>query len=381
MPHLFYPSDDFDPPFCNPIADKPFAIGQRREYLGRRVFTTRKGDPQPIDVWRAWCTAPTCSRSFKVTAFHGHDPEPAPAVCRYCIWLAKLAGRKAAEVEREQKRKAAEVEREGRHKAIEVEREQKRKMVASPHLVALRAARGLARNRYQQALATARLHVGRPTYQAKLAIVSDKWFVLATARARCNGVPFEPERAAREALDKREVAQQQALTAAQAQPWRAYEVERTTVALDAAREALGQAGLADGAERDRATAMASAELRQADLERAVAAAVDKERAASAAAIAERDRAIDAWKHAGALAKAQHAEAIAALERKLATNVQRADGLEQKLGLVRERATVAERRLANAAARERMVAETVAEFGRRLSILEHKAPGAEPTFLD
>jgi hypothetical protein len=50
-------------------------------------------------------------------------------------------------------------------------------------------------------------------------------------------------------------------------------------------------------------------------------------AASAAAIAERDRAIEAWKHAGAIAKAQHAEAIAALERKLATNVERADGLE------------------------------------------------------
>ena len=95
MSHLFHPSEDLDPPYGNPIADKPFAKGQRREYLGRRVFTTRKGEPQPIDVWRAWCTSPTCSRSFKVTAFHGHDPEPAPAVCRYCIWLAKLAGRKA----------------------------------------------------------------------------------------------------------------------------------------------------------------------------------------------------------------------------------------------------------------------------------------------
>jgi hypothetical protein len=95
LSHLFHPSQDLDPPYGNPIADKPFAKGQRREYLGRRVFTTRKGEPQPIDVWRAWCTSPTCSRSFKVTAFHGHDPEPAPAVCRYCIWLAKLAGRKA----------------------------------------------------------------------------------------------------------------------------------------------------------------------------------------------------------------------------------------------------------------------------------------------
>jgi hypothetical protein len=105
MPHLFHPSRDLDPPYCNPIADKPFAKGQRREYLGRRVFTTREGYPQPIDVWRAWCTAPKCSRSFRVSTFHGHDPEPAPAVCRYCIWRAKLAERKVAEVEREQKRK------------------------------------------------------------------------------------------------------------------------------------------------------------------------------------------------------------------------------------------------------------------------------------
>jgi hypothetical protein len=97
MPHLFQPSHDLDPPYCNPIADKPFARGQRREYLGRLVFTTRKGDSQPIDVWRAWCTAPTCSRSFKVSTFHGpHDPEPAPAVCRYCVWRADLASRRAA---------------------------------------------------------------------------------------------------------------------------------------------------------------------------------------------------------------------------------------------------------------------------------------------
>jgi hypothetical protein len=298
MPRLFHPSDDFDPPFCNPIVDKPFAKGQRREYLGHRVFRTRKGDPQPIDVWRAWCTVPTCSRSFKVSAFHGHDPEPAPAVCRYCIWLAKLAGRKAAEVEGE-----------GLRKAVEIAREEKRKPVADPHLVALRTARGLARNRYQQALLTARLHVGRPTYQAKLADVSAKWFVLAAARARCNGVPFEPECAARVALNKREVAHQQALTAAQAQPWRAYEVERTTVALDAARDALGQATLADGAEQRPTAAMALAEQRQADLERAVAAAVDKERAASAAAIAERDRAIEAWKHAGADQRKRAAEDV------------------------------------------------------------------------
>ena len=44
---------------------------------------------------------PTCTRSFKVSTFHGpHDPEPAPAICRCCRWRQSLAGRKAAEVER-----------------------------------------------------------------------------------------------------------------------------------------------------------------------------------------------------------------------------------------------------------------------------------------
>jgi hypothetical protein len=104
-------------------------------------------------------------------------------------------------------------------------------------------------------------------------------------------------------------------------------------------------------------------------------------AASAAAIAERDRAIEAWKHAGALAKAQHAKVVADLERKLATNVERADSLEQRLRQAGERATVAERKLANAVARERMVAETVAEFGRRLSVLDRKPHDLEPSFRD
>jgi chromosome segregation ATPase len=228
---------------------------------------------------------------------------------------------------------------------------------------------------------TARLHVGRPTYQAKLGDVSAKWFVLAAARACVSGAPFEPERAARDALDKREVAHQQALTAAQAQPWRAYEVERTTVALDAAREALGQARLADEAEQRPTAAMALAEQRQADLEPAVAAAVDKEREAAAKAIAERDRAIEAWKHAGAIAKAQHAEAIADLERKLAAQVEHVAALEQRLRPARERATAAERKLANAAAREQMVAKAVADFGRKLAILERKPHDLEPSFQD
>ena len=65
----------------------------------------------------------------------------------------------------------------------------------------------------------------------------------------------------------------------------------------------------------------------------------------------------------AIAKAQHAATLADLERKVATNVERADGLEQRLKLAGERARVAERKLAHAATRERMVAETVAEFGR------------------
>jgi hypothetical protein len=116
-------------------------------------------------------------------------------------------------------------------------------------------------------------------------------------------------------------------------------------------------------------------------ERAVASAVDKERAASAAAIAERDCASKAWEHAGAIAKAQHAATLADLERKVATNVERADGLEQRLKLAGERARVAERKLAHAATRERMVAETVAEFGRRLSVLDRKPRDLEPSFQD
>jgi hypothetical protein len=128
-----------------------------------------------------------------------------------------------------------------------------------------------------------------------------------------------------------------------------------------------QARLADGAEQSVTAAMALAEQRQADLELAVVAAVAKERAAGAAAIAERNRAIESWKRAGALAKAHHAAAIAALE--------------QRLRLAGERAQRAERKVAHAAAREQMAAKAVDDFGRRLSVLDCKPPGPEPTFLD
>ena len=117
-------------------------------------------------------------------------------------------------------------------------------------------------------------------------------------------------------------------------------------------------------------------------ERAVAAAVDKELAAGAAAIAERDRAIEAWKQAAAIGKAQHTEAIADLKRKVATKgAATIADLEQRLRLAGERAQRAERKMAHAAARERMVAETVAEFGRRLAGLGHKPRDGEPLFLD
>jgi len=99
------------------------------------------------------------------------------------------------------------------------------------------------------------------------------------------------------------------------------------------------------------------ERKLADLEPTVAL--------STAAIAERDRAIAAWKQAGAIAKAQHAKAVADLERKLAAETTRAYELEQRLRLAGERAQRAERKLANAAARERTVAMAVAEFGRHL----------------
>jgi hypothetical protein len=42
---------------------------------------------------------------------------------------------------------------------------------------------------------------------------------------------------------------------------------------------------------------------------------------------------------------------------------------------------AERNLAHAVARERMVAETVAEFGRRLAVLKGNPRELEPSFQD
>jgi hypothetical protein len=105
----------------------------------------------------------------------------------------------------------------------------------------------------------------------------------------------------------------------------------------------------------------------AERERAVASAIAKERSANIAAIAERDRAIEAWKRAGAIAKEREAKVVADLERRLT--------------LAGERATIAEQMLANAAARERMVAALIAEFGGRLAILASKPRDGEPSFQD
>jgi hypothetical protein len=69
--HLFQPTDG-DPA----IADKPFAKGQFCKYLGRTVFKMATGRRCTVDMWRTRCAE--CERYFQTTAFHGHDPKPAP---------------------------------------------------------------------------------------------------------------------------------------------------------------------------------------------------------------------------------------------------------------------------------------------------------------
>ena len=102
-------------------------------------------------------------------------------------------------------------------------------------------------------------------------------------------------------------------------------------------------------------------------ERAVAAAVAKERAANVAAIAERDRAIEAWKRASAIAKEREAKNLAIIADQAVKSWKRAYAVAEV------RATAAERRLANAA-------PLIAEFRRRLSVLESICDG-EPSFAD
>lgn len=59
-----------------PIAEKPFARGQRRRYLGRRFFAAAGGARRAIDVWESACA---CGSAFRVCAYlESRDPRPGP---------------------------------------------------------------------------------------------------------------------------------------------------------------------------------------------------------------------------------------------------------------------------------------------------------------
>jgi hypothetical protein len=65
-----------------PIANKAFAPGQRRRYLGRHLFRASDGGRGGMDVWETVCP---CGSWFKVSAgMSTTDPKPAPTHCRKC---------------------------------------------------------------------------------------------------------------------------------------------------------------------------------------------------------------------------------------------------------------------------------------------------------
>ena len=65
-----------------PIANKTFAPGQRRRYLGRHLFRASDGGRAGMDIWEAVCP---CGSWFKVSAgMSTADPKPAPTHCRKC---------------------------------------------------------------------------------------------------------------------------------------------------------------------------------------------------------------------------------------------------------------------------------------------------------
>jgi len=65
-----------------PIANKAFATGQRRRYLGRHLFRASDGGPAGMDIWETVCP---CGSWFKVSAgLSTADPDPAPTHCRKC---------------------------------------------------------------------------------------------------------------------------------------------------------------------------------------------------------------------------------------------------------------------------------------------------------
>ena len=76
-----------------PIAEKPFARGQRRRYLGRRFFAAAGGARRAIDVWgiglrlRLGVSRVRLPRVFEI-------PDPAPGQCRACRWEAKLTAKR-----------------------------------------------------------------------------------------------------------------------------------------------------------------------------------------------------------------------------------------------------------------------------------------------
>jgi hypothetical protein len=213
-------------PLDDAIAEKPFDDDQRPIYIGRKAFDRRDGSRQLIDVWRCRCTRPGCSRGFTVCAYHGSDPLPAHRLCPLCRHADKVAELAKAQRRLERQRAAAALA----------------KPAPDARMAQHRRARDLARGRYEGAKATARAHRDRPTYAERLAVAADRWRVYAIAASRCRGEIFDPMRAARENLVKRKAYHLHTAEDVKAHHWRAFDLERATVALDVARAALGPAG-------------------------------------------------------------------------------------------------------------------------------------------